>query len=79
MTIKIKLQVHFITENANNIILFNFRYADDVSLGDEVLVDATDGLTTATVLDSYSSVMQGDNLFIEMKQFFLFHQNDTEI
>ena len=38
-----------------------YRYADDVSLSDEVLVDGIDGLTTATVLDSFSSVMQGNN------------------
>ena len=56
---------NFITASA--IKLFNFlsnitySYADDVSLGDEVLVDGIDGLTTATILDSYNSVMQGNH------------------
>ena len=41
----------------------SLRYADDVSIGDEVLVqDEDDELTPAKVIDLSSKTMQGDIL-----------------
>ena len=47
-----------------SLAVFNhFRYADDVSIGDEVLVQGEDDeLTPAKVIDLSSSTMQGDIL-----------------
>ena len=45
-------------------VLNHFRYADDVSIGDEVLVQGEDDeLTPAKVIDLSSSTMQGDILW----------------
>ena len=38
-----------------------FRYADQVTIGDELLVQENDQLIQATVIDVSSSVMQGSN------------------
>ena len=48
--------------------VFNhFRYADDVSIGDEVLVQGEDDeLTPAKVIDLSSSTMQGDILWLSL-------------
>ena len=39
----------------------NFRYADQVTMGDEVLVHENGQLIHANVIDVSSSVMQGNN------------------
>ena len=41
-------------------INFPFRYADHVSIGDEVLVKGNDVLTPAKVINVSSLIMQGD-------------------
>ena len=42
----------------------SFRYAGQVSVGDEVLVQGKYYLTPATVINVSSLIMQGDNIFI---------------
>ena len=42
------------------IIVFHFSYANEVSIGDEVLVNENDQLSPAKVIDISTSKMQGD-------------------
>ena len=41
-------------------VIFSFRYADQVAIGDEVLVQENDGLTPSKVINVTSSTMQGN-------------------
>ena len=40
----------------------SFRYADQLTIEDELLIDQNDGLTYAKILDISSFTMQGDQL-----------------
>ena len=51
---------HFTFEYSSTTICF-FRYADQVSIGNEVLVEGNDELTPAKVINVNSSSMQGDH------------------
>ena len=43
-----------------------FRYADQITTGDEVLVQENDQLTHEVVMNVSSSMMQGDNWFLRL-------------
>ena len=45
------------------ILYLQNRYANDISLGDEVVIGGKDGLTTAKVVNLHSSTMQGNIVF----------------
>ena len=52
-----------------------FRYADQVAIGDEVLVQGNDGFTPQRVFNVSYSMMQGDNNFCLLSLFvFLVHR-----
>ena len=51
---------HFALEYSSIIICF-FRYADQVSIGNEALVEGNDELTPAKVINVNSSSMEGDH------------------
>ena len=41
-----------------------FRYADEVSIGDEVLVQGNNGLTPTKVINVSKITLQGNHLFL---------------
>ena len=41
-------------------MVFSFRYADQVAIGDEVLVQENDDLTPSKIINVTSSTMQGN-------------------
>ena len=57
-------------ENIEQIYYF-IRYADQVCVGDEVLVQKNDNLFPAKVINVSSLVMQGDCRFVEFFYIFL--------
>ena len=60
------LKAIFLTKNLNYCIVSSkyeiiFRYADQLTIGDEVLVQGSDKLTNAIVINVSSSLMQGNS------------------
>ena len=53
-------------------IIFCFRYADQVSIGDEILTPGNANLSPATVVNLSSSKMQGDFVYY-LLNFILFN------
>ena len=47
--------------------MFLFRFADYVSIGDEILAQGIDNLTPEKVINISNSVMQGKHNFMESK------------
>ena len=60
---------------------FYFRYAGQVSIGDEVLVEISNYLTPRKVIDISSSSMQGDYhfYFFEKYSIFVFHLHPVSL
>ena len=51
--------------------MISFRYTDEVSVGDEVLVHENDELIPAKVIRVANALMQGTSLFNSSNKFFI--------